>query len=96
MTIIKDVKNGALLPEPIYNSKPFVWYNKDGVILGSAESIDELKTGWATSGTYYDDCVVDIRKHDLYMSDNSLRDGIAELRRIARIQADAEMGIYYG
>ena len=81
MTTIKDVKNGAKLPDPIYATKPYVWFNKDGVILGSAESVDELINGLSTSGTYYDDCRVDIRRHDLYLNDNTLVDSFDNLRK---------------
>lgn len=67
MTTLFDLKKGANLPdEPIYVSEPYVVLSKDEVIL-SAGTLEQIKSLW----DYYDDCKVDIRRYDLYLSDNT-------------------------
>jgi len=59
MTTVKELK-------PIYKAKPYVILSKENIVLhaGSFESCFEYFT-------YYDDCVIQPRKHDLYMNDNT-------------------------
>ncbi len=54
--------------EAIYLVKPYVLMNKDGVVL-AAGSKAEMDADQATS--YYKDCTVSIRKHDLHLNDNT-------------------------
>lgn len=66
MDTVKDVKNGAYVGNPIYVVKPFVVLSKDGIVLFAGE-LQEVKNMWQ----YYDNCSVEVRKHDLYLCDNS-------------------------
>jgi hypothetical protein len=75
MTTLRDFKNGATLPAPIYKEKPYVVLapkNKAnaGMVL-DADVAENIKT----LSEYFDDCVVDIRRYDLYMNDNTRVDG---------------------
>jgi len=67
MTTLLELKNGAQLPNPIYLMKPYVIYSKSnpGVVVDSG-TMEDMKSAFK----YYDDCEVDIRKHDLYLNDN--------------------------
>ena len=68
MKTIKEIKNGATLPLPIYVEKKYVISHKpNSMILATANSIEELKT----STNYWDDCYVNIRLYDIYMNDNT-------------------------
>lgn len=66
MTLLLDIRKGATLPQPIYKHKPYVVLNSDDVIL-SAGSLEEIKA----LPDYYDDCAVEIRRHDLHLTDNT-------------------------
>ena len=71
MITLKDFKNGATLPAPIYLAKPYVLKapsNKSnaGMVL-DADIADKIKNLCA----YFDNCVVDIRRYDLYLNDNT-------------------------
>jgi hypothetical protein len=70
MITIKQLKNGAKLPNPIYVSKPYVMLgdNGKGIVL-NAGTIEELLED--AYGTYYDDAVVEVRTRDLHMNDNT-------------------------
>ena len=68
--LVADVKNGATLPAPIYKVKPYVILNSDNVVL-SAGTLDYLMYDCHLSGSYYDDCVIDIRRYDLAYNDNT-------------------------
>lgn len=68
MTTVKQLKDGAKLPEPIYVSKQYVVIGKENTILMTG-ILDYIKHN--NYGTYYDDCKVDIRRHDLYLNDNT-------------------------
>jgi hypothetical protein len=68
---LKDLKNGAKLPTPIYVSKPYVLLapkNKEnaGMVLAADISYRLKKLS-----SYFDDCEVNIRKYDLYLNDNT-------------------------
>ncbi len=69
---VKDLKNGAKLPPPIYISKPYVVLGNRGsstnvvMMAGTLEEIKDLHYGG-----YYDECPVKVRVHDLYMTDNT-------------------------
>ena len=70
MVTVKDVKDGARINEEIvYISKPFVVLPKDesqNNVLDTGD-IEHIKSMW----TYYDDCRVEIRKHDLFLNNNT-------------------------
>lgn len=72
ITTVAQVKKGAELPAPLYVSKPYVVLgirgNSKGIVL-TAGTLGEIKA--LTFGGYYDECVVEVRTHDLYMSDNT-------------------------
>lgn len=54
---------------PIYRNKPYVLLSPEGLVL-SAGTLDQINR-WA-SMDYYRNCKVEIRKHDLYLNDNSM------------------------
>jgi hypothetical protein len=66
MTTVKQYKEGATLPQPIYKHKPYVILSKDGIVVsaGNADIFTQFKM-------YYDDCIADIRRYDLYLNDNT-------------------------
>lgn len=67
MITLKQVKDGATLDAPIYLEKKYVIIGiKERVVLATKETIEEL----ISTISYYDDCEVDIRRHDLYLSNN--------------------------
>jgi hypothetical protein len=75
-----QLKNGATIPDaPIYQYKPYVLLgvrgdSKDVVLAaGTYEHIQEV-----IRGSYYDDCIVDIRRHNLAYNDNSLAAPLTE------------------
>lgn len=66
MTTVKDFKDRAKLPSPIYASKPYVILF-DNVVMDAGE-LSEIVD--ATSD-YYDKCIIDIRRYDLHLNDNT-------------------------
>lgn len=64
MTTVKQLKDGAKISKPIYVSKPYVVIG-DKMIL-SAGTLDEMKE----LSSYYDDCEVKAREHDLHEISN--------------------------
>jgi len=67
MITLRQLKAGATLDVPIYREKKYVIIGvKERVVLASRNTIEEL----VELGSYYDDCEVDIRRHDLYMNNN--------------------------
>ena len=66
MKNLKEIKSGSKLPNPIYKQLPYVVLNNDDMVLFSG-SFDEL----LNLDSYYDDCIVDVRLHDLYLNDNT-------------------------
>jgi hypothetical protein len=66
MTTVKDFKEGATLDNPIYAHNQYVVTGKEGCIVVSG-CADKMKN----VSSYYDDCEIDIRRHDLHMNDNS-------------------------
>ena len=66
MTTLLEVKNGTKLPRPIYQEKPYIILSNENVVL-FAGTLEEVKQQLS----YYDDCTVDIRRHDLHMNDNT-------------------------
>jgi len=66
MITVKDFRYGTTLPKPIYKYKPYIVLGKERVILhaGTKQSILKLSS-------YYDDCEVKAREHDLYLNDNT-------------------------
>lgn len=70
MTTVKEVKNGATLPDPIYVHKPYVIISNENIIL-DADTLEGLMSTCVKFGDYYDNCEVDIRRDDLYMNDNA-------------------------
>jgi hypothetical protein len=71
MTVtVKQLKNGAKLEAPIYVCKPYVILGNDignGAIVINAGGMEIFQE----FGTYYDDCIADIRRYDLHMNDNT-------------------------
>lgn len=73
MTTLAELKAGAVLPPPVYRSKPYVltvdcarFPNQKDMVLSSGTLRHFLSLS-----DYYDDCIVSVREHDLYMNDNS-------------------------
>lgn len=66
MKTLKDIKNGAILPNPIYVKNPYVVLNKEGMVLSSG-TLTEINN----FDSYFDNCEVDVRMHDLYLNDNT-------------------------
>src|SRR5262245_43976578 len=69
MITVKDIKEGKEIDQPIYVDRPYIVLNNktgDGIVLhsGTLQSIKELVS-------YYDDCRVEVRRHDLYLIDNT-------------------------
>lgn len=71
MTTIKQLKEGAQLPAPIYKEKPYIVLSKENAVLiaGTLEEIIGKGNKIVWSG-YYDDCEVKVRGHDLHMNNN--------------------------
>jgi hypothetical protein len=68
MTTVKQVKRGEEnLSAPIYKKKSYVILNKDNVVLDTINTAYEVKN----ISSYYDDCEIQVRQHDLYLNDNS-------------------------
>jgi hypothetical protein len=66
-----ELKNGGTLNAPIYKVMPYVILapqdkSNSGMVLSAGTLDDMLK-----QSSYYDNCVVDIRKYDLFMNDNT-------------------------
>lgn len=67
MTTLLELKQGKTLSdEPIYISKPYIVLGVDGIVL-SAGTLEQIKSLL----DYYDNCKVEIRRYDLYLSDNT-------------------------
>lgn len=66
---LKQLKDGAVLPKPIYEQKPYVVLSPDGVIIaaGDLRTITNL-------GSYFNDYEVKIREHDLHLNNNARAD----------------------
>lgn len=63
---LKQVKAGAIVPKPIYKAKPYVIVSVDGVVL-EAGDLDYIRS----VGSYFDSFRVEVRKHDLHLTDNT-------------------------
>lgn len=63
---VKEVKAGVELPAPIYKTKPYVVLSAENVVLDAGD-LDHIKSIYS----YYDDCEADIRRHDMYLNDNT-------------------------
>lgn len=63
---LKDLKNGAVPPAPVYKSKPYVVLSLENVVLATG-SLTNLKR----LSSYFDDFVVEARKDDLHLNDNT-------------------------
>lgn len=66
MKTLKQLKAGAVIGDPIYNSKPYVVLSKENVVL-AAGTLEEL----TALNAYFDDCAVGVRQHDLHLNDNT-------------------------
>jgi hypothetical protein len=66
MTTVKQFKDGSKIDSPIYAKHQYVACGKAGCVVVSG-SFDEMMS----LSSYYDDCEIDIRRHDLYLNDNS-------------------------
>lgn len=69
MTTLAELKAGAVLPPPVYRSKPYIVLSDEDVVL-SAGTLDEVLALSDKFSSYYDDCVVEVRQHDLAYNDN--------------------------
>ena len=51
---------------PVYKVEPLIVLSNEGIVLhaGDMESLLNLSS-------YYDNCTVEVRQHDLYLNDNS-------------------------
>ena len=65
--LLKDLKE---LAEPIYQVKPYVLLSKDNIVL-SAGTLNEIISLLVEFGDYYEDCIVQKRRYDLFMNDNT-------------------------
>lgn len=54
---------------PIYKEKQYVLKNNENIIL-SAGSLEYFLDNTIFNIDYYNDCIFDIRKHDLYLNCN--------------------------
>lgn len=63
---LKQFRTNELPDAPIYISKPYVVLSSEGVIL-AAGTAEEVRL----NSNYYDDCTVDIRRHDMHLNDNT-------------------------
>ena len=66
MKTLKQIKSGETLENPIYKKLPYVVLSNSGMVLSSG-TLEEMKN----LDSYFNDCEVDIRKHDLHLNDNS-------------------------
>ena len=66
MKTLKQIKSGETLENPIYKKLPYVVLNNLGMVLSSG-TLEEMKN----LDNYFNDCEIDIRKHDLHLNDNS-------------------------
>lgn len=65
----KQFKDGKDIPVPIYVHKPYVLLSKENVVL-SAGDLEHFKGAFFKT-SYYDDCIFDVRQHDLYLNNNA-------------------------
>lgn len=70
MTTVKQVFENAVLPAPIYQHEPFVVLGPGGLVLFAGDRAEVMKLHEKYAG-YYDDCVVEVRRHDLHLHDNA-------------------------
>lgn len=59
--------------EPIYKEKQYVLLNSEDIILDAGNLKHFVNT--ARYGTYYDNCIFDIRRYDLYLNNNDKNNG---------------------
>jgi len=88
---VKAFKEGAVLEKPIYSDKPYVIKSMEDVIL-FAGTLQEIKSNLIVFSSYYDDCIIAPRKHDLYMSNNERNAG-DEMLEPMRVVVVVEGGI---
>lgn len=74
MVTVKDFKAGTHIPhKPQYVSKPYVVLGVRGdskdVVLAAGD-LDYIKE-MVSFSTYYDECIVDVRRHNLANNDNT-------------------------
>lgn len=65
MTTVRDIKNGSKFDDPIYVHKPYCVLSKENVVLASGD-IEHIKA----MSDYYNECIVEVRNHDLYLNNN--------------------------
>lgn len=74
--LLRELKESGEFPKDvIYTNTPYVIMSNEGCVLWSG-SKEELLNGINTTsdslcGTYYDDCELKAREHDIYLADNS-------------------------
>jgi hypothetical protein len=74
MITLKDFKNGATLPSPIYVELPYVLLSDNGhggEMVLHADNAEGMKN----LGSYFDNQKIEIRQYDLYMNNNTRVDG---------------------
>lgn len=74
MVTLKDFKNGATLPAPIYVELPYVLLGDNGhggEMVLHADNAEGMKN----LGSYFDNVKIEIRQYDLYMNNNTRIDG---------------------
>jgi len=64
---LNQLKNGGTLNNPIYKVKQYVVSEAPNSMILHAGDLQSL----LNLSSYFDHCVVDIRKYDLYMNDNT-------------------------
>lgn len=70
MITLKDFKNGAKLPNPIYVALPYVLVSDNGhggEMVLHADDADGMKK----LGSYFDNVKIEIRQYDLYLNNNT-------------------------
>lgn len=71
---LKQLKDGAELPNIIYKTDSYVVLSKENMILhcGTLNSLKALPS-------YYDECKVTVREYDIYLADNTREDYTFEI-----------------
>lgn len=66
---VKDFKVENKLPEAIYKEQSYI-ITTDSNMVVSAGKLDEINELLKNYGTYYDNCTIGVRTHDLYFNNN--------------------------
>lgn len=67
--LVKHALNETMLDKPIYKENQYIITSNEGCIVCSG-TFSELKQTNADFFNYYDNCIIDIRRHDLAYNNN--------------------------